>query len=157
MHKKLLKFSFIDFLLFTVFALILFIAVTFVMSLVIGKSFLSLIEKQWIVLVGYTLIFSVIQAAFNKNGALCITASECVAKCNDHLDEIILSKGYIATKKIGNETTYNRKTKIGRFFNFFLRESIVVRSEMEMITVFSRRNTLNQLENRINRLGSYEH
>lgn len=151
MDKKLFRFSFIDFLLFTMFALILFIAVTFVMSLVTGKSFLSLIEKQWIVLVGYTLIFSVIQAAFNKNGALSVTDPEYVAKCTDGLDEIILSKGYIATKKIGNETTYNRKTKIGRFFNFFFRESIMVRREGATITIFSRRNTLNQLENRINK------
>lgn len=122
------------------------------MSLMMGKPFLSFIEKQWIIFVIYVLIMPITQASINRKGELMITDSEYLSKCNNHLDEIIISKGYISIRKSDNETIYTKKTKIARVFNFFLSEDIVICNELGVIRILSKRNVLIQLENKIKKL-----
>ena len=152
MNKRLFKFSVGDFLLLSLFSLILYVVLIYIMSLMMGKPFLSFIEKQWIIFVIYVLIMPITQASINRKGELMITDSEYLSKCNNHLDEIIISKGYISIRKSDNETIYTKKTKIARVFNFFLSEDIVICNELGVIRILSKRNVLIQLENKIKKL-----
>lgn len=152
MNKRLFKFSVIDFLLLLTFSIILFVALTGFLSLIMGKTFFSFFGNQWITFVIYVLILPITQASINRRGELIIADSEYLSKCNNHLDEIILSKGYISNRKSDNETIYTRRTKIGRFFNCFFNENIQVRNEEVVIRVFSKKNVLTQLENKIKKL-----
>lgn len=152
MNTRLFKFSVVDFLLLLTLSIILFVALTGVLSLILGKPFFSFIENHWITLAVFAFITPITQALVNRRGELIISDSEYISKCNNHLDEIILSKGYISNRKRDNETIYTRRTKIGRFFNFFLNENIQVSNEEGAIRVFSKKNVLTQLENKIKKL-----
>ena len=152
MEKRLFKISWVDFILYALLVLIFFSVMTFILSLVLSEPFLYLISKNGVLLTFYSLIFPLIQVSTNRNAVLVITDIEYLSKCTDQLDQIICSKGYLTVEKSSNYTKYNRKTKFGRFFNLFLRENVVVREDENKISIYSKKNTLVQIESKIKKL-----
>lgn len=152
MNKRLFKFSVVDFILLLILSIIIFVGFTGILSLIMGRSFISFVENQWITLAIFALITPTTQALINRRGELIISDREYLSKCNNHLDEIILSRGYISNRKSDNETIYTSRTKIGRFFNFFFNENIQVRNEEGVIRILSKKTVLIQLESKIKKI-----
>jgi hypothetical protein len=148
-EKKLSSLSFLDLSLYFGLLCILAIGLAFILILIPGFYKIFLKESYWL---GQVLIFLVMSLARNlayRNGNLRITE---LKDSNTLLEqiELILNKKHTRILSSAEDYTYVKKKKWQRFFDIFLREQIRINITNGEITVFSKQQLLEHIEDELN-------
>jgi hypothetical protein len=61
------------------------------------------------------------------------------------IESFILGKGYVAVGSENEAVKYIKKSKLGRFFNYFFREDVKVRVTDNEIAIFAKRSLLDTI------------
>ena len=141
-EKTLFKVSVKETIIFSIFLFVLLNGIIFLFSLVIGKPGFLLYDTAWILQIVFPFVYSIMQTSINRNGVLKITDHDDSATLMQKIEPLILKKGYIAENSEEKDITYVKKTKWGRFFNYFFRENIRVQINENEVLIFSKRNLL---------------
>lgn len=152
----MIRISVRDTVVMTLFTLVLVNGLAYLISLVLGISFLTLFSNAWILFIGYPIAHGIIQSRINRKGVLTI-------RDFDDFDSILLEIEYIAgrinyklTKEAGGKIRFNRKSKFGRFLNRIFKEDFTMTSKDNSIKVYGKRNTLRRIEKRLKKLEESE-
>ena len=144
--RKLFKISISETIIFLVFMLVAISGITILFSLIMGNPILSIDESQWIILIGFPFVYAIIQTSINRNGVLQVTGYKDLTTLIKQIESLILKKGFIATESNKGDIKYSKKSKWGRFFNYFLREDIIIRTKEDKTLIFAKRNILVPIE-----------
>jgi hypothetical protein len=151
-EKVLFKMSVTETLLLLVFFLTIFNGFVFVLSLLIGRPGFLLYDSAWIPQIFFPVLYSIIQTSINRNGVLKISDYNDLPSLLQKIESLVLKKGYISADPPVIDLTsidsnslglaYIRKTKWGRFFNYFFREDINLQIKKDEVLIFTKRNLI---------------
>ena len=145
-ERTLFMISISETLLFGAFYLVVLNVFVLVIALLSGRPFITFIQKSWILLVVYPLLLPILQTTINRNGVLKVEGIDDMPKALKKIDFLLLKKGYTAVNQDSGEIFYAKMKKFDKFFNFILKDDILVKSGENDVQVFAKRNMLMAIE-----------
>ena len=121
----------------------------FIYTLVQGNPRFLLSEASWIPQLMFPIFLAVSQNAINRNGVLRFTGFGNVEELKNKLDPIIQNRRLTKAEESPTLARYTKKTKLGQFLNFFLREDIRVKYSREKVLIYGKKHVLDQIESDI--------
>ena len=148
-EKKLYKVSFFEMIKFTFFIILLVNGVTYLFTLLIGASYMSIFNSTWPILLGYPLAHGVIQSLINRNGVLIINEFEDPELLEKQITYIAGRISYKITDKDNSDIIFRRRTKIGRIQDLLFKEDFKTIFSDNGAEIYGKRNTLLRIEKRL--------
>ncbi|MDP2060742.1 MAG: hypothetical protein Q8J97_13455 [Flavobacteriaceae bacterium] len=136
-------------IIFSIFFLVVLNGVVFLISVVIGKTGFFLRDSVWMSQIIFIFLYSVILASINRNGVLKLTEFDDLATLTKQIESLLFKKGYIAIDSKPEDVKYVKRTKLGRFFNYFFRENVDVRISENGVSIFARKHLLDSIGMRL--------
>ena len=140
------KISILDTIYLSVFMIVVFNGVIFLFFVIIGEPGFFIMDYMWISQFVFPVLYSIIQTSINRNGVLKVTAFDDQEALIKMIESQLISKSYIAIDSTTENIKYIKKTKWGRFLNYFFREDIRVKVAENEVLVFAKRNHLSSIE-----------
>lgn len=151
-EKKLLKVSVRDAIIMTLFTLVLVNGLGYLISLVLGISFLTLFSNTWILFIGYPVAHGIIQSRINRKGVLIISDFDDFSSILQEIEYIAGRINYKLTKEDNGNIRFNRKSKFGRFLNLVFKEDFTMTKHDNYTKIYGKRSTLMRIEKRLKKL-----
>ena len=145
-ERTLFKISISETLLLGAFYLVVLNVFVLVIALLSGRPFITFIQKSWILLVIYPLLLPILQTSINRNGILKVNGIVDLTVALKKIDVLLLKKGYTSVNNDTSEISYAKLKKFDKFFNFILKDDILVKSVGNELQVFGKRNILMAVE-----------
>lgn len=102
-------------------------------------------KNSYITIFVFLIIYSTFQSFGNRSGVLKISGYQNQQNILDAIEKYNLKHRYIKTV-VTDEIIYVRRTKLGRFFDYFFNEKVTVKTLDNEIDVYCKKNFLWQLE-----------
>lgn len=148
----MIKVSVRDTIIMTLFTLVLVNGLAYIASLMLGISFLKLFSNTWILFIGYPVAHGIIQARLNRKSVLTISDFDDFSSVLQEIEYIAGRINYEITKEDNGTVRFNRKSKLGKFFNMIFKEDFTMTSQDNYIKVNGKRNELKRIEKRLKKL-----
>ena len=145
-ERTLFKISISETLLLGAFYLVVLNVFVLVIALLSGRPLITFIQKSWILLVIYPLLLPILQTSINRNGVLKVDGIDDMPKALKKIDFLLLKKSYTAVIQDTGDIAYAKMKKFDKFFNFILKDDILVKSGENDVQVFAKRNMLMAIE-----------
>jgi hypothetical protein len=141
-EKTLFKMSFIETIKLSVLLLFVLNGFIFLISYFQGNPRFIFYDSAWITQIFFPIVYSIILTSINRNGVLRVADYDDLTTLMQQIEHLTLKRGYIVENTNHNNILYTKKTKLGRFFNYFFRENINVQTINNEVLIFSKRNML---------------
>ncbi len=142
---KLLKASFIDVFLFTIFFLVIINLFAWLISMVLPFNYTETLHRSWLNIIVIPIIFGLIISLGNRKAELVLSGIDNVEDVLKKIEGLIVKKNFRIKSKVVNQICFERKTLFGRFFDFFAREAYTMKCSNDMFVISSKRGILQQL------------
>lgn len=149
LERNFFKISISETIIFSIFVLVVLNGVVFLFLVVIGKSGFFKSDSVWMSQIVFTFLYSIILASINRNGVLKVTAFDDLVTLTKQIESLLFKKGYIAIDSKAETVKYVKRTKWGRFFNYFFRENVDVRISENGVSIFARKHLLDSIGMRL--------
>jgi hypothetical protein len=127
-EKTLFKMSFIETIKLSVLLLFVLNGFIFLISYFQGNPRFIFYDSAWITQIFFPIVYSIILTSINRNGVLRVADYDDLTTLMQQIEHLTLKRGYIVENTNHNNILYTKKTKLGRFFNYFFRENINVQT-----------------------------
>lgn len=145
-ERKLFKMSLLDTLLYFILLFVILNGIIALLTINIGRPGAFIHDSSWISQLLFPFLYSVIQNSVNRNGVLKITDYSDVNYLKEQIENSIAKNGLHRINSEPDSYIYKRKTKLGRFFGFFVGERATVEYSDSQIQIYSKRNMLKHIE-----------
>jgi hypothetical protein len=149
LERNFFKISISETIIFSIFFLVVLNGVVFLFSVAIGKPDFFIRDSVWMSQIVFTFLYSIILASINRNGVLKLTEFDDLATLTKQIESLLYKKGYIAIDAKPEDAKYVKRTKLGRFFNYFFRENVDVRISENGVSIFARKHLLDSIGMRL--------
>ncbi len=144
-EMKLFDVSLLDTFLYFVPVFVLSSAFIFLFTLINGNPRLGYSESAVFSQLILPLTISISRNAFNRNGVLRLSELEDRGTLTNTI-ESTLNKGYIRVDASNGDFRYVKKKKWARFIDYFVRESILAKTDKDEIQLLGKKGLLEQIE-----------
>ena len=145
-ERTLFKISIKETLLLAIFYIVVLIFFVLVISMIVGRPFITFVQKSWILLVVYPLLLPILQTSIDRNGVLKFDGLNDLPEALKKIDLLLKKKGYTVVNQNIGEFSYAKKAKFDQFFNFILKNDVQVTNVENEVKVFGKRQILMAIE-----------
>jgi hypothetical protein len=145
-ERSLFQISISETVLLSLFYLIVINAFVLLIAVIAEKSYFTLIQRSWIMMVIYPLVLPILQTAVNRNGVLSVKGLNDLTEPLKKIDTLLVTKSYTIVDQINGEFHYAKKKKFDQFFNFILKDDVRLKTLENELQVFGKKNMLMSIE-----------
>ena len=146
LKRTLFKISISETIILSIFMFAVLNGVIFLFSLATGNPRFLLYDTAWITQIVFPILFSILLTSINRNGVLKVTNYKDLTILKKQIESLILGKGYIAIESKTADIKYVKRTKWGKFLNYFFRENINVQFSENETSILAKKYILEWIE-----------
>ncbi|MCY1719191.1 hypothetical protein OU798_02490 [Prolixibacteraceae bacterium Z1-6] len=144
-ERQLFNISIPETFLYFILSFVLINCTLFIYTIFQGNPRFMLSDSSWIYQIVFPVMFTLVHKSNNRNGELKLKNISDIDIVKNKIDMLILKKGLIKIDKESGFENYGKKTKLGRFFNLFIRENIKVKFLDKEILIYGKKHMLSLL------------